>query len=44
MQSRIRFWSSFTDVDNDNDRNIYLVNDFGENNEPNQILLINIQN
>ena len=33
------FGGVFTDIDNDSDLDIYLVNDFGEINQPNQLLI-----
>lgn len=33
------FGGVFTDVDNDNDLDLYVVNDFGETNQPNQLFI-----
>ena len=33
------FGAVFTDVDNDNDLDLYVVNDFGETNQPNQLFI-----
>lgn len=35
------FGAVFTDVDNDNDLDLYVVNDFGETNQPNQLFINN---